>query len=137
MASDETRAFFNEISAFAQSYGLKVNRSWSKERIQLGRKTYAILSFRGLKLAVSFALNPADYENTKYKLKDVSSLKKFAQVPAQMKITSSRKVNWVKELFNDMLSKDGVENKNLPVEVAQIKPKSKQKLIKENLIKLG
>ena len=54
-----------------------------------------------------------------------------------MKITSSRKVNWVKELFNDMLSKDGVENKNLPVEVAQIKPKSKQKLIKENLIKLG
>lgn len=137
LASDETRAFYNEISAFVQSYGLKVSRSWSKERIQLGRKTYAILSFRGLKLAVSFAINPAEYENTKYKLKDVSSLKKFAQVPAQMKVTSSRKVNWVKELFNDMLSKDGVENKNLPANVAEIKPKSKQKLIKENLIKIG
>lgn len=137
LASDETRAFYNDIFAFVSSYGLKVNRSWGKERVQLGRKTYAILSFKGLKLAVSFALDPLDYENTKYKLKNVANVKKFAQVPAQMKVTSMRKVRWVKELFNDMLSKDGIENKNLPIKVKQIRAKSKNKLIAENLIKKG
>ena len=136
LSSEHTRDYYEEISSFIQSYGLKVNRSWNKERVQLGRKTYAILSFKGLKLTVSFALNPNDYLDTKYKLLDVSETKKFAQTPAQMKVTSLRKVNWVKELFNDMLTKDGVENKNLTVKVSKIKAKTKNKLIKENLIKV-
>ena len=53
-----------------------------------------------------------------------------------MKITSFRKVNWVKELFNDMLTKDGVENQNLTVEKPRIIAKTKAKLIKEELIKV-
>ncbi len=136
LSSEHTREFYQEISNFIQSYGLKVNRSWSKERVRLGRKTYAILAFKGLKLTVSFALNPNDYEDTKYKLIDVSEIKKFAQTPAQMKVTSFRKVNWVKELFIEMLSKDGIESKNLSVETPKIRPKTKAKLIKEELIKV-
>ena len=53
-----------------------------------------------------------------------------------MKVTSLRKVNWVKELFNDMLTKDGVENKNLTVEVPKITAKTKNELLEENLIKI-
>ena len=136
LTNDETRGYYEEISKFVQSYGLKVSRSWSKERVQLGKKTYAILTFKGLKLTVSFALNPNDYLDTKYKLVDVSDSKKFAQTPAQMKVTSLRKVNWVKELFNDMLTKDGVENKNLTVEVPKITAKTKNELLEENLIKI-
>lgn len=136
LSSEDTREFYKEIISFINSYGLKVNSSWNKERIQVGKKTYAILSFKGLKLTVSFALNPADYEGTKYKLIDVSAVKKFAKVPAQMKITSYRKVAWVKELFNVMLKADGVENKEIPVEIAKVRPKTKRKLIKENLIKV-
>ena len=136
LTSEETRTYYNEIYTFIASYGLKINRSWKKERVMLGRKTYAILSFRGLKLAVSFALNPQDYENTKYKLLDVSDVKQFAQVPAQMKITSERKAKWVKELLTEMLKNDGVENKNLNVIIKRIKPKTKKKLIEEKLIKI-
>ena len=136
LTNEETRTYYNEIYSFIASYGLKINRSWKKERVMLGRKTYAILSFRGLKLAVSFALNPQDYENTKYKLLDVSDVKQFAQVPAQMKITSERKAKWVKELLTEMLKNDGVENKNLNVIIKRIKPKTKKKLIEEKLIKI-
>ena len=137
LSSEYTRDFYREIATFIRSYGLKVNTSWNKERIQVGKKTYAILSFKGLKLTVSFALNPADYEGTKYKFVDVSNVKKFSQVPAQMKITSNRKVTWVKELLLDMLKRDGVEDKALDITVAKIKPKTKTKLIKENLIKIN
>ena len=136
LSSEDTRSFYQEIVSFISSYGLKINRSWNKERVQIGRKTYAILSFRGLKLTVSFALNPLDFENTKYKLKDVSSVKKFANVPAQMKVTSARKAKWVKELFTIMLKADGVEDKCLAIQTPKIKAKSKAKLIKENLIKI-
>lgn len=136
LSNEFTREFYQEISSFVQSYGLKVNRSWNKERIQIGKKTYAILSFKGLKLVASFALNPADYQDTKYKLVDVSETKKFAQVPAQMKVTSARKANWVKELLGIMLEQDGVENMNLNVEVQKIRAKTKKKLIKEKLIKI-
>jgi len=136
LSSEETRDFYREIVLFVRSYGLKISSSWNKERIKAGRKTYAMLSFRGLKLTVSFALNPTDNEGTKYRLKDVSAIKKFSQVPAQMKVTSYRKVAWVKELLLDMLKRDGVEDKALSVDVAKIKQKTKTKLLKENLIKI-
>ena len=136
LANSETRLYYSEIAAFIASYGLKINRSWSKERIQIGKKTYAMFIFKGLKLTVSFALDPAEYENTKYKLKDVSHVKKFSQVPAQMKITSLRKVKWVKELFTQMFTKEGIENKNLPVKVKPIRAKRRSELLKQNLIKI-
>ncbi len=136
LAKEETRHFYEDITSFVESYGLTINKSWSKERIQLGKKTYAIMSFKGLKLAVSFALNPQDYQGTKYKLVDVSNVKKFAQFPAQMKVTSDRKAIWVTELIKDMLKKDGVEDKKLGILAQKIKPKTKRKLIKEKLIKV-
>ena len=136
LAKEETRHFYEHIASFVQSYGLTINKSWNKEKIQFGKKTYAIMSFKGLKLTVSFALNLADYEGSKYKLVDVSNIKKFVNYPAQMKITSDRKSVWVTELLVDMLSKDGVEDKKLNVIVNKIKPKTKRRLIREKLIKV-
>ena len=137
LASDDTRKFYTDIISFVRSYGLKVNRSWNRERIYIGRKTYALLTFKGFKLTVSFALNPADYVETKYKLVDVSAVKKYNNTPAQMKITSARKSVWVKELLTSMLKADGVESQNIMVKVENIKPKKKSELIKKNLIKVG
>ena len=137
LASDDTRKFYTDIISFVRSYGLKVTRSWNRERIYIGRKTYALLTFKGLKLTVSFALNPADYVETKYKLVDVSAVKKYNNTPAQMKITSARKTVWVKELLTAMLKADGVESENIMVKVENIKPKKKSELIKKNLIKVG
>jgi hypothetical protein len=53
-----------------------------------------------------------------------------------MKITSDRKAKWVIELLKIVFDKEGIVNKNLVVKVKNIPAKTKNTLIKENLIKV-
>lgn len=66
MAADDMKDYYRRIVAFARSYGVKVSRSWSRERVHIGRQLFACLVFRGSKLSVAFALDPKAYEDTKY-----------------------------------------------------------------------
>ena len=136
LSKKETKEYYKKIISFAQSYGVNVQRTWKNEKIAVGKNVFAILSFRGLKLSVAFKLNPNDYAQTKYKLADMSSIKRFAKTPAFMKVTSDRKAKWVIELLNVIFEKEGIVNKNLVVKVKNIPAKTKKALIKENLIKV-
>ena len=136
LATDETRGYYKDIVSFAQSYGMKVVRSWGKERLLVGKKTYALMSFKGFKLAVAFALDPNEYADTKYKLQDVSHVRRYVSTPAQMKVTSNRKVVWVMELLEQMLKADGVSDMHLDVAVEDIVPKTREELLQEKLIKI-
>lgn len=136
MAGSETREYYKTIMSFVKSYGLEVSRSWEKERIFLDKKTYAILTFKGFKLAVSYNLDPKEYEGTKYKLVDVSGVKKYSGASAQLKVTSDRKAGWAIELFEKMFSVDGVEDKKLTVDVEMTEEKTREQLIEEKLIKI-
>jgi hypothetical protein len=137
LAEDQLKEFYREIAEFALSYGVKVVRSAKRERIYLGRKLFANLTFSGKKLCVAMALNPADYVDSKYKFKDMSEVKKFAETPFVMKVTSGLKVRHIKELLTMMFEAEGLQNKNLDVKVKKIPTKSKKTLIKEGLIKVN
>ena len=52
---DLAKHYYNEIVNYVLSYGVKIRKSWKKETIYLGRNVYAILTFKGKKLCVSFA----------------------------------------------------------------------------------
>lgn len=136
LSNNQTKEYYKNIISFVQSYGVNVQRTWKKEKIAIGRNVLAILSFRGLKLSVSFKLNPNDYAQTKYKLVDMSSVKKFEKTPAFMKITSDRKAKWVIELLQAVFDKEGIVNKGLAVKIKNIPAKTKKALIKENLIRV-
>lgn len=137
LAEDQMKEFYREIAEFALSYGVKVVRSAKRERIYLGRKLFANLTFSGKKLCVAMPLNPADYADSKYKFKDMSEVKKFADTPFVMKVTSGLKVRHIKELLTKMFEAEGLENKNLDIKVKKIPTKSKKTLIKEGLIKVS
>ena len=136
MASDETKEFYRIIAAYVRSHGVKISRSWKRERVYLGKKHFATLVFKGSRLAVAFALDPKKYENTKYKAQDVSGLKKFAATPMLMKLTSPRRLKYTKELLSKMFSDAGISDKNLEVRINKIPTKSKRALIRANLIKV-
>lgn len=68
-------------------------------RVYKGRKTLAIIYFKGKTLCVAFSLDPQKYEKTKYKGVDQSSIKKFQNTPLLIKLTSDRRLEVAKYLL--------------------------------------
>ena len=136
LSSKETRAYYKEIISFIKSYGVNVTRTWDKEKICIGRNVLAVISFKGMKLSLAYKLDVNEYAESKYKLVDMSAIKRFEKTPAFMKITSDRKVKWAIELLSVVFSKEGLENKNLPTKEKNIPAKTREALIKDNLIRV-
>lgn len=82
--------------------GCKLKRSFRQERAYLGRKTAALLLFRGKKLCIALALNPSVYAETKYRGVDVSDKKRFVQTPMLIKLTSDRKADYAVYLVRQL-----------------------------------
>ena len=83
------------------------------------QKLFANLTFSGKKLVVAMALNPSDYVDSKYKFKDMSEVRKYAETPFVMKVTSGLKVRQIKELLTSMFVSEGLENQHLDIKVIQ------------------
>ena len=135
MAGDDVKEYYRRVVSFARSYGVKVARSWGRERIYLGRKLFALLTFKGKKLAIALALDPATHGDPKYHARDVSDVRKFARTPLQMRITSSRKVKYAVELLTECFTAAGLADKELGIEVPPIPHMTRKMLIDLGLIK--
>lgn len=100
LSSDEVKeryvALMNEIAMYQ---GLKVKASYKQLRVYKGRKTLMLIVFRGKTLCVAFALNPADYEETKFRGIDKSDSRRFEKTPMFMKLTSQRRLDYSKYLL--------------------------------------
>ncbi|MDE5562103.1 MAG: hypothetical protein K2J01_00875 [Clostridiales bacterium] len=126
-ADDETKARYNDVLAeFKQFKGVKVNASFRQQRIYKGRKTLAIVLFRGKTLCVAFALDPKEYEQTKYRGIDKSDKKRFEKTPLLYKLTSERRMEYAKYLvlqladFNVMVLDEKAEL--TPVDLSECTP---------------
>jgi predicted transport protein len=58
---------------------------------------------KGKTLNVYLALNPNEYQNTKYIFQDVSHVKKYALYPMRVRLTSDRQVRWTCELIDKIM----------------------------------
>ena len=135
LAPAETKEFYLKIVAHVKSYGVKLMRSWDKERIYIGRKTYGVICFSGKSLFVGLPLNPNDETLKKYRLISKEHVKKHQQYPAFVRVTSNRKVKYVIELLEKVFKDNNIENKKLSVKVDSIKTKTRAALIEEGLIR--
>ena len=135
LAPAETKEFYLKIVAHVKSYGVKLMRSWDKERIYIGRKTYGVICFSGKSLFVGLPLNPNDETLKKYRLISKEHVKKHQQSPAFVRVTSNRKVKYVIELLEKIFKDNNIENKKLSVKVDSIKTKTRAALIEEGLIR--
>ncbi|MDE7263231.1 MAG: hypothetical protein K2N64_01040 [Anaeroplasmataceae bacterium] len=108
-ASDEVKeyymAFAKEISAYK---GVKLAKKAKQVRIYKGHKTLGLVLFRGKSLCVALALDPKEYAETKYRGKDMSDKKRFAQTPMLLRLNSNRKVEYVKYLIVQLADKNTI-----------------------------
>ena len=135
LASDEIKGFYRQITDFARAYGVKVARSWARERIYVGRNLFAIVTFRAKKLAVAFAMDPTTAD-PKYHAIDVSGTKKYDKTPMLMRISSARKAKFATQLLEELFRGAGLKDQKLTVESAAIPTASKKKLLAQGLIRL-
>ncbi len=103
----------HEVGCFAK---LKTGVSRRRERIYAGRKPVAELLFRGRRLCMAFALDPAEFENTKYHVTDASAVKRFADTPTLLRITSDRRAKYACELLRLAAKRQGLLYTELPKE---------------------
>lgn len=102
-ATKEQKAYYNELKNYMLSFKRVNSRvSWNYDSFNIGRKKAVKIAFRGQTMCVFFALNPKDYQNTKYYPRDMGSKRKFADTPMMIKVKSSRGVKFAKELMNEV-----------------------------------
>lgn len=109
-ASDEVKAVYSELKNELLSYAkVKPALSWRRERFSIGRNTFACFALRGKKLSLCFAADPKRFDDTKYKVIDLSIRSPKNKLPCKYRITSERRVTYAKEIIAMLLAELSVE----------------------------
>lgn len=137
-ADNDLKARYSELKNYLLAFrGVRARMSWRRETFHIGRKSVAGFVVRGKTLCLCLATDPTLFENTKYKVDDMSGRKGKNPLPCLYKLTSDRKVGYAKELTDIVLAGFNA------TKVADYKPadftlpyKSTDVLIKRRLIKV-
>lgn len=90
-SDDLTKHFYKTIKEKLLSYeGIKSRLSWSGETYKVSGNQIAKLTATGKTLKLFLALDPTRHHKSIYTPKDMSSVKKYHQVPFMLKIKSER-----------------------------------------------
>ena len=76
--------------------------------------TYAQIQISGKNIKVYFALDPNNYIDSTYPIKDVSSQKVFTETPSAFKVSSGLSIRRAKELIEQVCEKHGVIQEEIP-----------------------
>lgn len=91
---------YNDLKGYLKSVeGVRVIEG--RYQVTYKYKNVPIVRFaiKGKTLNAYLALDPKEYEDTKYVFTDVSEVKKYANYSMRVKVSSARQVKWVKELI--------------------------------------
>jgi len=107
-ADKEMQDNYNELKNEILSYGVNSRVSNSGDTFRLHRKTYVKLTIAGKSLKLYFALNPADYADSKMPIGDASQHAVYAEIPLIFKVKSGLSVRRAKDLIRDVVTPDGL-----------------------------
>ena len=109
-ALDEVKERYNIIKNHILSYnGVKSRISWKKETFRLGRNSFATFTVRGKTLCLCLAADPAKFEETKYKVIDLSVRSPKSKQPCMYRISAERRVKYAQALIDMLMAEYGVE----------------------------
>ena len=100
---------YNELKNEILSYGVKSRISAVGDTFRLHKKMYVRITVAGKSLKLYFALNPADYANSTLPIQDASEKDMYQEIPLVFKVKSPLSVRRCKELIQDVMEKDGLE----------------------------
>ena len=136
-SSPEQKEFYNAIVQEARSFP-KVKRavSWRQERIYFGRNKLALLVFRGKRLCIALALDPEEWEETKYHGLDMGEIKRYEKTPMMLRITSARKAKYACELLRVAAERAGLVRQEAPDERLDLPYRTTEELLDAGLIRM-
>ena len=100
---------YNELKNEILSYGVKSRVSANGDTFRLHKKMYVRITVAGKSLKLYFALNPDDYKDSKIPVQDAGHKDLYAEIPLVFKVRSGLSVRRCKELIQDVMEKDGLE----------------------------
>ncbi len=114
-SSDEVKQRYTELrNEIARYKGVKVKNSFRQERIYTGRQTLGLITFSGKNLSLALALDPKEFEDTKYHGEDKSGTKRYQYTPMCLKVFSDRKLGYAKVLLARLAEINGIEIDTVP-----------------------
>lgn len=107
-ADEILKKYYSEVKNEIMRYGLKSRISWRHETFRKGRKLLVKMTVRRKTLYVYLALDPAAYEGTKYKIRNVSGMSSNSEVPTLYRIRNDRRCRYVKQLIAEVMAQNGI-----------------------------
>ncbi len=100
---EERAAWYRQLSeALMQVTAVKKTKAKYHELYKKGNKGIAKITIKGKSVYVYLGVDPAEYAQPKYGIKDASSKKAYVNYPAECKITSNRKVKYLLEIIKNL-----------------------------------
>jgi predicted transport protein len=136
-ADDVIKDCYHFIKNTLLSYKkVKARVSWSSETFKAARIQCAKLVIKGKNLWLYLNLDPKDYADSKFFIKDLSDKPKFAEVPLGIKLRSDRSQKHAAILIADMMQKLGLEKAEREAEDFRLPHEDNEALIEKGLIKV-
>lgn len=135
-SDDTVKRYYSELKNCLLSYKKVTPRiSWRHESFRKGRPAAAKFVIRGKTLCLCLALDPENYEESKYIVNDMSRYAKFANTPLMYRIKNERRLRYAKELIAFLF--EGTEPSGHEDEdFAAIPYEDTQSLVERGLIKI-
>ena len=102
------RDTYNELKADFLSYGIKSRISRGGDTFRLHTKAYARIKVAGKGLKVYYALDPNDYAEGTFPIKDSGDQKLYVDIPLTFKVKSALSIRRAKQLFAEAAAIDGI-----------------------------
>ena len=124
-----------EMPAWLRARGLDVYEYSFGRGVRLSDATAAKIGVRGKTLCLYLALNPADFEDSKFRFEDVSDKKTHAAVPMKVRITSRRALKHAQELLKILAEKYELQEVGTLLKEYKFPYETDDQLIEDGLIK--
>ena len=99
-ASNETKDYYVHLKNKLLSYKRVRSRvSWKRESFNFGRNAVARIVFRGKTLCLCLPLDPAQFNESKYHVEDVSDVTLYSDTPCLYRIRNDRRLEYAYELI--------------------------------------
>ncbi len=137
-SQDNVQDYYTGLKNVLLSFeGIKSRVSWNYDSFNKGRKQMAKMNIRGKSLMLYLALDPKEFEDSKYFATDVSDKAKFAKVPMRLKVRSGRGFKYGVELIEEMMRRMGIERQEVyEPEDFHMPYETTQQLVEKGLIKV-
>ncbi len=135
-SSAEVKERYDIIKNVLLSHKTKARTSWTNETFKQAKDVVAKFGIKGKTLSIYLALDPADYEGSKYFAENAGDTRRYEQVPLRMKLRSDRSVKWSIELIEELMAKRGVEKSVTATESYAPAHETTEALVHQGLIKV-